>query len=146
MGIFTEGSSIALAEEAFDESLITEFQELCILEDASRAEDSVKEAFKNGDGKILVEAGKMRKKTLVRLGAQDDLTRRETLAAMVLAKRAGDPLWDKLAANRVKEKELLGKIRQKYSTKSAKLAKLGQKDYIKNRMPKGINLNFGANR
>ena len=145
MGIFS-GSSVVPVEEAFDESLITEFQEAVITNMVSNLDDEALAEFcaPNGPGSVLVEAGKMRKKTLVRLGKNDDLSRRETMAAMVLAKRAKDPLWDKLALNRVKERELLGKIKKKYGNKANKLAKAGQKDYIKNLMPKGFNNLFGA--
>lgn len=145
MGIFS-GSSVMSVEEEFDESLINEYQEAVIADMVSGLDDEALAEFcaPNGVGSVLVEAGKMRKKTLVRLGKNDDLNRRETMACLTLAKRAKDPLWDKLALNRVKEKELLGKIKKKYGSKGSKLAKAGQKDYIKNRMPKGFNNLFGA--
>ena len=145
MGIFS-GSAVIAVEEEFDESLINEFQEAVIADRVAALDDESLAEFcsPNGYGSVLVEAGKMRKKTLVRLGKNDDLSRRETMAAMTLAKRAKDPLWDKLALNRVKERELLGKIKQKYGNKANKLAKAGQKDYIKNRMPSGFSNLFGA--
>lgn len=144
MGIFS-GAAIQEAED-FNEALLNEYDEMIITSEASRLPDEYLKEFCSvgGFGNVLMEAGKMRKKTLVRLGKNDDLTRRETMAALLLAKKAKDPLFDKLALNRVKEKELLGKIRKKYGHKAGKLAKQGQKDYIKNRMPKGFNNFFGA--
>lgn len=84
-----------------------------------------------GVGEALVEAKVLGKRTLVRLSKADDLDRRTTLAAMAMAKEKKDPLFDKLALNRVKEKELLSKIKAKYGTRSLKAAKEGQKAYIK---------------
>ena len=68
------------------------------------------------------------------------------MACLVLAKRNKDPLWTKLSLNRVKEKQLLGKIKQKYSSKGTKLAKTGQKEYLKQKMPAGFKLFGGADR
>ena len=144
MGIFS-GDAIQAAD-SFNEALLNEYDEMIISSEASRLPDDALREFCSvgGLGNVLCEAGKMRNKTLVRLGKNDDLNRRETMAAMLLAKKAKDPLFDKLALNRVKEKKLLGAIKNKYGYKAAKLAKQGQKDYIKNRMPKGFNNLFGA--
>ena len=67
----------------------------------------------------------------MRLGQADDLKRRQKLTAYELAKQAKDPLWTKLVENRKKEKELIKKIMQKYGNKADKVAKIGQKEYIK---------------
>ena len=81
---------------------------------------------------LALEAkGLIGRKTIVKLKIDDDLTRRETMAAFQLAKEADDPLWNKLALNRVKERDLIGKIRNKYRNKAAKVSKKGQKEYIK---------------
>lgn len=147
MGIF---SSNVLNEsvEDLEPDLIDEFQEAWIAEQVSRAGSEMIQEFcaPGGDGELLVEARKMRKKTLVRLSKNDDLNRRETMACLVLAKRNKDPLWTKLSLNRVKEKQLLGKIKQKYSSKGTKLAKAGQKEYLKQKMPAGFKLFGGADR
>lgn len=84
-----------------------------------------------GVGESLVEAGKMAKKTLVRLSKIDDLERRTTMAAMRIAMEKKDPLFDKLAKNRVKEKELLSAIKAKYGHLASKNAKIAQAKYIK---------------
>lgn len=111
-------------------------EEMFLVEECSHFTDEQMNMFLESDlCKALQEAGKFRKKTLVRLSGQADLDRRNKLAAMALAKENHDPLFDKLALNRVKERELLGKIMQKYGNKGARIAKVAQKDYIKNRMP-----------
>lgn len=129
-GIFNEGSSM-------DNDLNTDLlQESLLLAELSTFTEAQTKAFLESEVcQSLLEAKKMRKNTIVRLGGRDDLSRRETLAALELARQAKDPLWAKLRMNRIKERELLGKIRGKYGTKAARTAKLDQKDYIKNRLP-----------
>ena len=66
-----------------------------------------------------------------RLSRQDDMARRVKIAAYQLAKDKKDPLWTKLVLNRVKERQLIAKIIQKYHNAAVKLAKVGQREYIK---------------
>lgn len=81
---------------------------------------------------LALEAkGLIGKRTIVKLKKEDDLERRETMAAFELARDMADPLWDKLAANRVKERELISKIKAKYKNKATIIAMNTQKDYIK---------------
>lgn len=81
---------------------------------------------------LALEAkGLIGKRTIVKLKKEDDLERRETMAAFELARDMADPLWDKLAANRVKERELISRIKAKYKNKAARIAMNTQKDYIK---------------
>lgn len=84
-----------------------------------------------GVGETLVAEGKLSKKTIVRLSKKDDLSKRRKIAALNLAKENNDPLWDKLALNRVKERELLEKIMAKYGNKANKVAVQSQKDFLK---------------
>lgn len=84
-----------------------------------------------GVGETLVAEGKLYKKTIVRLSKKDDLSKRKKMIALNLAKENNDPLWDKLALNRVKERELISKIMAKYGNKSQKLAVQAQKDFLK---------------
>lgn len=134
MGIFSVGESTI---DALEPDIVDEFMEAYIASEVARQDTDVIREFcaPNGEGEMLVEAGKMRRKTLVRLSKNDDLNRRETMACLVLAKKNKDPLWDKLALNRVKERELLGKIKQKYASKGTRLAKAGQKKYLSQKMP-----------
>jgi hypothetical protein len=116
-----------------------ELEEQFLIEECSHFNEAQIKMFLESDlCTALLEAGKFRKKTLVRLSGQADLDRRNKLAAMQLAKENNDPLFEKLALNRVKERELLGKIVQKYGNKGARIAKASQQDYIKNRMPQSF--------
>ena len=80
------------------------------------------------------------------LSKRDDQSRRNKIIAMNMAKEAKDPLWEKLKKNRVIERQLLGKIMQKYGRKAQKTAKAQQKDWIKNRMPANFGKVGGADR
>jgi hypothetical protein len=79
----------------------------------------------------LTEGGLVGKHTVIRLNKLNDMDRRITMAAMNIARDKNDPLFEKLRINRVKERELLSKIRKKYSTPATKQAKQAQKIYIK---------------
>ncbi|MCM1215910.1 MAG: hypothetical protein NC548_15495 [Lachnospiraceae bacterium] len=101
-------------------------------DDISRGTDTqIQEFCKSPEAQALLEKGVFKKPTLMRLGQADDLKRRKKLTAYELAKQANDPLWTKLVKNREKEKELISKIMQKYGNKADKVAKIGQKEYIK---------------
>lgn len=93
--------------------------------------EQIQEFCKSPEAEALLEKGVFKKPTLMRLGQADDLKRRQKLTAYELAKQAKDPLWTKLVENRKKEKELIKKIMQKYGNKADKVAKIGQKEYIK---------------
>ena len=84
-----------------------------------------------GVGEQLVAEGKLHKRTIVRLSKKDDLSKRRKMAALNLARENKDPLWDKLALNRVKERELIEKIMIKYGTKANKVAVQSQKEFLK---------------
>ena len=92
----------------------------------------------------MVEARKLGKRTFVRLGKVDDLQRRKNLACLVLAKAHNDPLWTKLAKNRVMERKLRNAIYAKYGTKGDKVAKKSQLVHIKNarKLPALQNISF----
>lgn len=90
-----------------------------------------KKVFATESYQLLEAKGLIGKRTRVTLSKQDDLDRRETMAALQLAKEANDTLWDKLALNRVKERDLLSKIRTKYGSRAKRVAAIGQRDYIK---------------
>lgn len=127
MGIFSESAGIMSDER------IQELVEMFLVDDLSRLNDTQLAEFcaPNGVGEALCEAKILGKKTLVRLSRQDDLDRRITMIAMNMAKENNDGNFDKLAANRVKEKELLAKIVGRWGMKAEKEAKIAQKEYIK---------------
>lgn len=129
MGFFsgnyvTEGSS--------DIQDIDAFNEACMIAELAAMSQEDRNAIFESDGyQLLEQRGLIGKKTRVTLNKDDDLSRRETMAAMQLAKEADDVLFGKLALNRVKEKQLINAIKTKYGTKAKRAAVIGQKDYIK---------------
>ena len=94
-------------------------------------EETQKQLLESVEMQALLEARKMGKNTYVRLGKQDDLTRRAHLASLVLARNAKDPLFDQLAKNRVKERKLRNQIFTKYKNKAQLIAKKSQKKHVK---------------
>lgn len=95
-------------------------------------EDAVKHITESSEFQALFESRKMAKKTFVRLNKNDDLIRRSHLACLILAKNNNDPLWHKLADNRIKEKKLRNAIYQKYGEKAKIIARKSQQVHIKN--------------
>lgn len=94
-------------------------------------EEVQKSFIESAEVQALVEARKMSKKTFVRLNKNDDFTRRAHLASLILARNAGDPLFKKLAINRVNERKLRGMIFKKYEAKAKVVAKKSQAQHIK---------------
>lgn len=94
-------------------------------------ERAVRNFTESAEVQALVEARKMSKNTFVRLNKNDDLTRRTHLGCLILAKRNNDPLWKKLALNRVKERQLREAIYKKYGNKGRIVAKKSQQEHIK---------------
>lgn len=124
-GSYSNGDSVEIQDRQA-------FEEACMVAELAAMSTEEREAIFESEGyRMLEEKGLIGKKTRVTLKKEDDLARRETMAAMQLAKEQNDVLFDKLALNRVKERELLGKIRAKYGTKAKRAAAIGQRDYIK---------------
>ena len=123
------------------------FLEACIVDEVSHLSDEkIQEFCQSPEAQALVEAGVMRKKTLVRLSKKDDFSRRRTMAAFTIARDKKDPLWSKLVKNRVQERKLIGEIVKKYGGKADKVAKAGQKEYLKQKMPLSFMRAGGADR
>lgn len=123
------------------------FLEACIVDEVSHLSDEkIQEFCQSPEAEALVEAGVMRKKTLVRLSKKDDFSRRRTMAAFTIARDKKDPLWSKLVKNRVQERKLIGEIVKKYGGKADKIAKAGQKEYLKQKMPLSFMRAGGADR
>ena len=114
-----------------------EIQEMFIVDEVSQlSKEKIDEFCKPGGvGETLVTEGKLRKNTLVKLNKQDDLSRRTKMMALQLAKEHNDPLWILLKKNRVKERELLGKIMKKYGRQAKQLAKQGQNEWLHSPKP-----------
>lgn len=139
MGVFDyAGSSVfgesgTVLEADLNKDDMQELIESFYYDDLSRLPKEKIQEFTapGGEGEVLVEAGVIGKRTLVRLSKVDDLERRIHMAALQMAKSNNDPLYDQLAKNRVKEKQLLEKIKTKYASKATKSAKIAQRQYIR---------------
>lgn len=94
-------------------------------------EDAQKAFIESAEVQALVEARKMSKNTFIRLNKNDDLTRRAHLASLILARNTKDPLFNKLALNRVNERKLRNAIFKKYEVKAKAIAKKSQAQHIK---------------
>ena len=132
MGIFSPNQVVMENELSNPNELLESF----IYDELSRNSDEKRQEFVNSEhAQAMVEAGLISRKTLVRLSKNDDLERRIGMAAIQLSKEANDSLYDQLIKVRIKERELLEKINNKYANKATRDAKIGQKDYLKNKMP-----------
>ena len=143
--IFESSENSIIAEEFRDPSML---EEVMIADEVSRLpEEKIKEFCQEGGvGEQLVQEGKLRKKTLVRLSKQEDLTRRTKMGALLLAKEKKDPLYAKLVKNRQQKKDLVSKIMKKYGTKGQRVAKQAQSEYLhgkKSALPKNF-MKFGG--
>ena len=94
-------------------------------------EKALKEFCNSEEAQVLVESRRMSKKTFVRLGKNDDLTRREHMASLIIAREKKDPLFNKLALNRIKERKLRDQIFKKYGAAAKRVAKRSQNKHIK---------------
>lgn len=131
MGMFSTGIITESIENVFSDpnAIISQMIEM---EVSQLPQEKIEEfCAPGGVGETLVAEGKLSKKTIVRLSKKDDLSKRKKMAALNLAKQNGDPLWDKLAMNRVKERELIAKIMAKYGNKAQKVAVQSQKEFLK---------------
>lgn len=118
-------------EDMNDITISDTLREALIYDELSHLPEAELEAFLNSEEcEAMCEEGMVSRRTLVRLSKNDDLSRRTTVAAMDLAKKNNDPLWDKLVKVNKKKKELVAAIVRKYNAKAAKSARIAQKEYI----------------
>jgi len=96
-----------------------------------RGDEALKNFMESAEVQALVESRKMSKRTYVRLGKNDDLHRRANLAALLIAKEKRDPLFKKLALNRVNERKLRNAIFARYGKQGLMIAKRSQTKHIK---------------
>lgn len=131
MGIFSP-ENMELESNIVDQD---QLMETYIYDELSRLSDEKRKEFIQSEAcQTMINEGLVSRRTIVRLSKNDDLERRITMAAMAIAKQKNDPLYYKLAKNRVKERELLGKIRTKYGSKGERVAKVGQKKFLKGKI------------
>jgi hypothetical protein len=130
MPFFIEETS-ALNEESGVADQNALMEKIFEQEVAMMTEDQRTEYLGSDEVKALEEAGVIGKKTIVRLSKMDDLTRRVKIAAFQKAKEDGDANWEALRKNRIKERDLIGKIMNKYATRVKKDAVVAQKSLLK---------------
>lgn len=136
MGIFSTASPYESIEEAADGIDLSVLEEAYIYEELSHMSDELRQEFlKSDECKAMQEKALIGRKTLIRLDKNDDLSRRRKMAAFEIAKQKGDVLWDKLTLNRVKERDLISKIMAKYGGKAERVARIGQRDHLKRKIP-----------
>lgn len=135
------------ATEYMSEAELENLQEMYLVEECGRFSESELQEFLESDlCQELLTEGKMRNNTIVWLSGRADLDRRTKMAALQMAKSNKDPMYDKIKKLRMRERELISKIMQKYSHKARKTAKSSQKDWIRNRMPANFGKFGGQNR
>jgi hypothetical protein len=141
MGFFNEESDIVNEAGVQD---MEGLMEHVFVDVVSCMDESTRNEYLQSDEvKALEEAGVIGKKTIVRLSKMDDLSRRIKLAAFQKAKEDNDANWVALRKNRVKERELIGKIMNKYSNRVKKDAVQAQRSLLKitpNAFTRPINL------
>ena len=131
MGIYSSSHTVITEECELVQDMDALKEQIIYAELACLSESEVKKFLASEDCKALEEAGIIGRKTIVRLSRQDDLTRRTKIAAFQLAKEKNDPLWDRLVKNRIIEKQLIAKLKQKYGTGAKRSAITAQKALIK---------------
>lgn len=139
MGVFSYGKSHQVVDEDLEiteeqmQDVVDELKSIMLAEDIAygMSDDERKAFLESEEFEVLTESKKFKKKTLVRLNRQDDLTRRADQAAIVIAGQKKDRLFDLLALNRQKERKLRQLIFKKYKVQALKAAKTSQRDYIK---------------
>lgn len=124
----SEAEEDAAAVEVEKNMLVAATESVTFFEGGEEAQKSFVES---AEVQALVEARKMSKKTFVRLNKNDDFTRRAHLASLILARNSNDPLFKKLALNRVNERKLRAAIFKKYEAKARVVAKKSQQQHIK---------------
>ena len=132
MGIYTNSTGVQPEVENIDVNY-EELMEAFFYDDfASCSDEEKKVLFESAEIPLLEKKNITNRKTLVRLNKNDDISRRTTMAALQLARDNNDPLWKALKVNRIKEKKLLAAIEKKYASRASKVARVGQKEYLKN--------------
>lgn len=137
MGFYKiKGSDLSAVDEAAileSEGInVDEYLQECVyIEFSQLPDDKLKQFLESSECREMQEAGIIGKKTMVRLSKADDLTRRVKMAAIQIGKDKEDrlfKLWDK-GTQMAKDAE--EQLLQKYNMMATKLARVGQKDYLK---------------
>ena len=96
-------------------------------------EDAIQEFMNSPEfQQVLTEgiiASVAKNNTVVKLNARDDMKRRARLASLIIARERNDPLFKKLALNRVKERALRKAIFTKYGRQAYTAAMISKKKH-----------------
>lgn len=93
--------------------------------------DQIHSFLESEECQVLMEKNVLKKPTMMRLSKADDEKRRIKLAVYEMAKAANDPEFAKFKKYTALRKQSIAKMMKKYGSKAEKVAKLGQKNYIK---------------
>lgn len=147
MALFDSGNFEVTIENTIKNK--EEFEQLMIAcELADMDKEELKEfCAEGGLGEHLVTEAKLKNRTILRLSKKDDLARRKKMAAYQLAKENNDKSWKLFVKYRKLALEQEKKMFQKYNTKAEKVAKEGQKSWMKGGKNEkdGLLKRFGAN-
>lgn len=145
MGLFSTGRVEVTIENSFKNP--EEFEQLIIADEVyNMSQEQLQEFCKPGGlGEQLVTEGKLKNRTLVRLSKKDDLARRKKMACYKLAKEANSQAWKKFEFHRREALKYENQMYKQYGAKAERLAKEGQREYLKGDSGKtGLLAKFGA--
>ena len=124
-------SQIASIEEMANSE---ELQRLFLMDDIlSESADEIRAFTESDEGAVLIEARKLDKKIIDKATVRkQDLHKRIVLTAFLMSKQAKSPDWAKLVKYTKLKKQYKNKILAKFGKKAERVAKIAQKNYIKN--------------
>ncbi len=111
-----------------------ELQRLFLLDDIlSESSEKIQEFVNSEEGAVLMEKAALDKKIVDRATVRKmDLHKRIVLTSFLMAKQAKSPDWAKLVKFTKLKKQYKNKILTKFGKKAERVAKIAQKNYIKN--------------
>lgn len=132
-----DGESLMLTHEEMT-SLATELKnpnelfEAFLLDDICRLSDEEKAQFIQSEAcELLINEGMLAKRNIMKLTKESDLDRRMKVASLQMAKEKGDRLYNLAIKYRALSKQHVAAIVKKYHMQAERLAKIGQKAYIR---------------
>lgn len=130
MGIYSNSiiEESSLIDDEFDFDAL---DEACTISFLSRLPDEdLQEFVQSEECEALITEGKLNRKTIMKLNKNNDLTRRQTLAAYQRAKEKNDSNWVKFVKYKTLANKYKRAILEKYGKQSVNIAKKSQRDYV----------------
>lgn len=111
-----------------------ELQRLFLMEDIlSKSSDEIRAFAESEEGSVIMEKAALDKKIVDKATVRKmDLHKRIVLTSFLMAKQAKSPDWAKLVKYTKLKKQYKNKILNKFGRKAERVAKIAQKNYIKN--------------